>query len=99
MAYEPPTMQRIREVATWKEADSPAGNHALNCLESLLAEHDRMLADYGVLMEQRDALLELCRALDEIAYGEGQGFPELEAKVIALGLDPRCDLLREGSDG
>lgn len=53
--YTPPTLERIREVAGWDEADSPAGNHALNCLEVLLAEHD-------VVVYQRDALVQLVNA-------------------------------------
>lgn len=38
--YTPPTMDEIRRVAAWDDADSPAGNHAVNCLEELLARYD-----------------------------------------------------------
>jgi len=52
-----------------------------------------------LLRAQRDALLELCRALDDIAANEGLGCPDLEARCAELGLDTRCWWRREREEG
>lgn len=51
------------------------------------------------LVVQQQALLAYARAVDAIAYSEGQGAPELLAACLRLGVDPRNDLEREAAGG
>lgn len=87
-AEKPP---RVDDTPEWAYEDD--GGYCVCCGNGWWKRHmpDCELRD---IIEQRNALLELARAADDLLMGEGLGCPDEEAICVDLGLDVRGSIRR-----